>query len=305
VRLVVVGVLAALATTGAVYSPQLWVLAYERLRTHGRVRVDSDPPDALITVDGQLRGHTPAVLRLQPGAHLVEVQLGGSTRSKSIEVHAQADTTEKFILPEAGERGGFLITTSPSPGRITIDGKYRGDAPLKITDLAPGTHTLVVETALGVQEQDVVVRAGTVLQLAVPTASWVTVNAPFDVNVLEDGRMLGTTASGPVLVRPGRHNLEFANTDLGLKLRQFVDAAPGQVMTVALELPTGMANVYADQTADVFVDGEKVGQTPLSSLQLPLGPHEVVLRHPKYGELRYSVRVTLAAPVHLSVTFRK
>ncbi len=305
VRLVVVVVLTVLATTGAMYSPQLWVLAYERLRTHGRVRVDSNPPDALIAVDGQLRGHTPAVLRLRPGEHHVEVQLGGSARSKKITVQADADTTETFILPEAGERGGFRITTHPSPGRITIDGKYRGEAPLQITDLAPGTHTLVVETKLGLQEQDVVVRAGTVLPLAVPTASWVRVNAPFDLNVLEDGRVIGTTASGPVLVRPGRHTLEFANKDLGLKLRQFIDLAPGQVMTVPLELPTGTANVYADQTAEVFVDGKKVGETPLSSLRLPLGPHVVVLRHPTYGELRYTVSVTLAAPVHLSVTFRK
>jgi hypothetical protein len=36
-----------------------------------------------------------------------------------------------------------------------------------------------------------------------------------------------------------------------------------------------------------------------------VGPHEFVLRHPKYGELRYSVRVTLAAPASLSATFRQ
>jgi hypothetical protein len=304
-RLVATGILAVLATTGAVYSPQLWVLAYERLRTHGRVRVESNPPDALITVDGELRGHTPAVLRLQPGEHEVEVQLGGSARSKKITARAQTDTTETFILPEAGQRGGFRITTYPSPGRITIDGKYRGDAPLKITDLAPGMHTLAVETTLGLQEQDVVVQAGSVRALAVPTASWVKVTAPFDLEVREDARILGHTSSGPVLVRPGRHNLEFANKELGLKLRQFIDAAPGQVLTVPLELPTGMMNVYADLTAEVFVDGKRVGETPLSSLQLSLGPHDVVLNHPRYGDVRYSVRVTLAAPVHLRVTFRK
>jgi len=305
VRLAVVGVLAVLAATGAVYSPQLWVLAYENLRPNGRVRVHSDPPNALITVDGRLRGHTPAVLRLPPGEHHVEVQIGGSARSKNITVQAQAETTEKFVLPEAGQRGGFRITTYPSPGRITIDGKYRGGSPLTITDLEPGTHTLAVETTLGVQEQDVVVRAGAVAGLAVPTASWVTVNAPFDLNVLEDGRLLGNTASGPVLVRPGRHNLEFANKDLGVKLRQVIDVALGQIMTVPLELPTGIANVYADETAEVFVDGEKAGETPLSGLRLPLGPHEVVLRHPKYGELRYSLRITLASPARLSATFRQ
>ena len=296
-RLVVVGLLAVLATIGAVYSSQLWVLAYETLVTHGRVTVESDPPAALVTVDGQLRGHTPMLLRLQPGEHEIEIQAGGSARSKKIQVQAHAETTETFVLPEAGARGGFRITTYPLPGRITIDGKYRGDAPLKITDLSPGAHTLVVETKLGTQEQDVVVRAGAVLQLAVPTASWVKANAPFDLDVLEGGRMLGNTASGPVLIRPGRHSLEFASKDLGLRLRQSIEAAPGQVVTAPLELPTGMMNVYADLTADVVVDGKKVGETPLPDLRLPVGPHDVVLRHPNYGEVRYSVRVTLTAPV--------
>jgi hypothetical protein len=305
VWLVAVGILAVLATTGAVYSPQLWAIAYESLRPHGRVKVQSDPPNALITVDGQIRGHTPAVLRLPLGGHHVEVQIGGSARSKNIVVEARAEATESFILPEAGEHGGFRIATFPSRGRITVDGRYRGDSPLTITDLDPGTHTLAVETTLGVQEQDVVVRAGAVLRLAVPTASWVTVKAPFDLNVLEDGRLLGNTAGGPVLVRPGRHTLEFANKDLGVKLQQFVDVALGQVMTVPLELPTGIANVYADETAEAFVDGVKAGETPLSGLRLPLGPHEVVLRHPKYGELRYSIRITLAAPARLSAAFRQ
>jgi len=305
VRLLVIGVLTAVATTAAVYTPHLWAVAYNTFRTYGRVTVESNPPGALITVDGQVRGHTPTMLRLQPGKHVLEVQIGGSAKTETIVVQARAEMTEKFTLPEAGERGGFRITTYPLLGRITIDGKYRGDAPLRVTDLTPGTHTLVVETKLGTQEQDVVVQPGAVLQLAVPTASWVGVNTPIDLSVFEDGRLLGTTASGPVLVRPGRHHLEFANKELGLKLRQFIDAAPGQVVTVSLELPTGMLNVYADQTAEVFVDGEKVGETPVPSLQLPLGPHEVVLRHSKYGEVRYSVRVTLTAPVNLTVAFRK
>jgi hypothetical protein len=305
VRLVVIAVVGTVGIAAAAYAPRLWTVVYSTFRTSGRVTVESNPPGALISVDGQVRGHTPAALRLQPGTHVLEVQVGGSAKTKAIVVQARADTTETFTLPEAGARGGFRITTYPSPGRITIDGKFRGEAPLKVTDLTPGTHTLVVESTLGTQEQDVVVQSGAVLQLAVPTASWVKVNTSIDLEVLEDGRLLGNTATGPVLVRPGRHRLDFANRELGLKLRQLIDAVPGQVVTVPLELPNGMMNVYADQTAEVFVDGQKVGDTPVPSLQLPLGPHEVVLRHPKYGEARYTVRVTLAAPVNLNVTFRK
>jgi hypothetical protein len=305
VRLLAIGVVTAVATVGAVYAPLLWTAVYEAVRTFGTVTVESAPSGALISVDGQMRGHTPVELRIEPGEHLLEVQAGGSARSKTIVVAPHAKVTEMFTLPEAGDRGGFRITTYPAPGRITIDGRFRGEAPVKVTDLAPGTHTLVVETRLGAQEQDVIVQPGKVLQLAVPTASWVKVAAPYELTVYEDGRPLGTTGTAPVLVRPGQHRLEFANQELGIKIRQFVDAVPGQVVTVPLDLPTGMINLFSDQPAEVYLDGEKVGDTPLSSLQVPLGSHEVVARHPRYGEVRYTVRVTLTAPVQLQVTFRK
>jgi hypothetical protein len=305
VRLLVIALFAGVATAGAVYAPTIWVVAYETVGTFGTITIESDPPGALITVDGQIRGHAPANLRLQPGEHVVEVQAGGSAKSKKITLARRDRISERFTLPEAGERGGFRITTYPESGRITIDGKLRGDAPVRVTDLTPGTHTLVVETTLGTQEQDVIVQPGMVLQLAVPTASWVKVAAPYDLNVYEDGRLIGTTGRAPVLVRPGPHHLEFANQELGLKLRQFVDAVPGQVVTVPLELPTGMLNLFSDQPAEVYVDGVKVGETPLSGLQVALGSHEVVARHARYGDVRYTVRVTMVAPVQLRVTFRK
>jgi hypothetical protein len=139
----------------------------------------------------------------------------------------------------------------------------------------------------------------------VPTASWVKVNAPYELTVQEEGKVLGTIANSPVMIRPGRHTLEFINKSLGLRLRQFVDAIPGQVVLVPLELPMGVMNLYADIQADVFVDGQRAGQTPLAGYAVPLGPHDVVFRHPKRGEVRYTVQVTLASPAQLTVSFTK
>ena len=304
-RLLVLAVLTVIATAAAVYAPYFWTVVFEGWRSFGRIVVVSDPPGAIITVDGQVLGHTPTELTLRAGEHLLEVQSGGSAKSKKLTIQANGKITEKMTFPEAGERGGLRISTYPTTGRITLDGVPRGDAPVRVTDLSPGTHTLVVETALSVQEQDVIVQPGRVSLLAVPTASWLKVTAPYDLRVFENGRALGTTGSAPVMVPPGRHNFEFVNQSLGLKLRQYVDAAPGQLVLVPLELPVGMMNLFADQTAEVFVDGHPVGQTPLSALSVPLGPHDVVFRHAKYGEVRYTVSVTLAAPVRLSVAFRR
>ena len=40
----------------------------------------------------------------------------------------------------------------------------------------------------------------------------------------------------------------------------------------------------AQPWADVWVDGERVGETPIGNVAVPIGPHEVVFRHPQLGE---------------------
>jgi hypothetical protein len=38
---------------------------------------------------------------------------------------------------------------------------------------------------------------------------------------------------------------------------------------------------------------------------VPIGPHEIVFRHPELGELRNAVSVTTSAPASVSVDMRK
>ena len=44
--------------------------------------------------------------------------------------------------------------------------------------------------------------------------------------------------------------------------------------------------------AEVSIDGERVGETPIGSVQVPIGTHEVVFRHPDLGERRTTATVT-------------
>ena len=44
---------------------------------------------------------------------------------------------------------------------------------------------------------------------------------------------------------------------------------------------------------------------PGGNLQVPIGPHDVVFRHPDLGEQHHAVSVTLTAPARLSVDLRK
>jgi hypothetical protein len=63
-------------------------------------------------------------------------------------------------------------------------------------------------------------------------------------------------------------------------------------------------NLQALPWAEVWIDGQRVGETPIGNLSVPIGPHEVVFKHPQFGEKRHAISVTLSAPVRLSVDMK-
>ena len=271
----------------------------------GMLEVQSEPDGAEVTVDGRDSGVTPARLSVAPGAHKLEVRIGGSSQSVWVNVPEGGTLSQRVELPEAMERSGLRISTQPPGGAVSINGNPSGKAPMRVSDLQPGRHTVSVEGPFGTVDQEVQVAPGEVASVRVPTAGWVRVSAPFALEVTERGRTFGNTGGGPVMVPFGRHHFDLVNAALAVKIRQFVDVPPGETVQIPFEAPSGMMNLDADQPAEVFLDGESIGPTPLTSVAVPLGPHEVVFRHAKLGEVRYSVVVTLAAPVRLSVTFTK
>ena len=62
-------------------------------------------------------------------------------------------------------------------------------------------------------------------------------------------------------------------------------------------------NLNATPWAEVFIDGQRAGETPIGNLSVPIGPHEIVFRHPQFGE-KEAVSVTLAAPVRVSIDMK-
>jgi hypothetical protein len=130
------------------------------------------------------------------------------------------------------------------------------------------------------------------------------VRAPFTIEIREGGRLLGTTDTDRIMLATGRHDLELVNESLGYRATRSVQVQPGKVASIGLELPKGVINVNASPWAEVWIDGHRVGETPIGNLQVAIGPHEVVFRHPQFGEKRHAVSVTLSAPARLSVDMK-
>jgi hypothetical protein len=69
-------------------------------------------------------------------------------------------------------------------------------------------------------------------------SGWIAVSAPIDVQIYEDGKLLGTNQTDKVMVSAGEHRVDFINEALGFRVNRKLTVAPGKVDNVSLKLPT-------------------------------------------------------------------
>jgi hypothetical protein len=135
-------------------------------------------------------------------------------------------------------------------------------------------------------------------------SGWVRVEVPVAMRIIEEGRLLGSTDVDRLMLPTGDHLLELRSEELQYTTRQLVTIKAGETSIVPVRLPSAPISINAKPWAEAWVDGERVGDTPIGTLMRTIGRHEVVLRHPELGERRVPVLVTLAQPARVSVDFK-
>jgi hypothetical protein len=284
--------------------------------TTGTVVVTTNPPGAQVLLDGTPQGVSPTTLTVAAGTHLLELRGAGEPRTMSLDVAAGAQLSQYIEMAKGPLAAGSLqVRTDPAGVKVSVDGVARGSSPLIVADLAPGEHTVVLEGDSGSTRQIVTVEAGATASLvanlanpqsgAASSGGWISVSTPKTVQLFEDGRLLGSSDSERLMVPAGSHQLDIVNDALGYRNSRTVQVYAGKVSAIRIEFPKGTIALNAVPWADVWIDGEKVGETPIGNLPLTIGTHEVIFRHPDLGEQRQLTTVTLTAPTRLSVDMRK
>lgn len=207
--------------------------------------------------------------------------------------------------PVAAPTVGILeVKSLPAGARVLLDGDEVGVTPLTLESVSPGRHSVVVSTETASVRRTVRIEAGKTVSLDLSVfAGWIAVFSPIPLHISEQGKALGTTDSGRILLPPGRHTLTFTNTEYSYSATQTVEVSAGEERAVNVT-PTGTVNLNAQPWAEVFVDGKRVGETPLANLEVPLGTREFLFKHPQYGERRTVTTVT-TVPAAISVDFTK
>jgi hypothetical protein len=287
----------------------------------GTLTVNSNPLGAQLLVDGKLAGVTPTTLTLPPGAHSLTLRANGAEpRTMDVTVSAGTQVSQYIELPKTEVRpettsGRLQVRTDPPGAIVTVDSIPRGASPVTIGNLAPGDHTVVVSANGNSVQQSVTVDAGMTSALVVPLGSrdrdkallsgWVAIASPIEVQLFESGKLLGSNQSDRIMVASGTHQFDLVNEALGYRVTRNISVTPGKVETLNLKLPMGSIAINAIPWAEVWVDGEKAGDTPIGNLAVAIGKHEVTFRHPEFGEAHQAVTVTMAGPARLSVDLRK
>jgi hypothetical protein len=280
----------------------------------GTLVVETNPAGVEVSVDGERRGATPVTIELPEGKHTLDVPTADGVRSIPVTIAAGGQVAQFIELPKKNpEEGQLQVRTDPPGATVTVDGQRRGVAPLTIGELTPGAHTVVLENTMTSVTESVTIQAGATASLVVPlgapegvpVSGWIAVTSPIEVQILENRQLLGSSRSERVMVSAGRHELEIVNDALGFRATRSVQVAPGRVSAIRIEAPQGSMSFNALPWADVWLDGTRLGETPIGNVRVPIGEHDVVFRHPELGEQRHTVVVTLAAPARVTADMRK
>jgi hypothetical protein len=264
----------------------------------GTVDMTSLPGGAAVTIDGQARGVTPLHLSLTAGPHLAEVTSDGVRSSLLLTVEPDVALRQHVA---------FALGTSPLP---TVGASPPASAAANAAPVPVGEHRVVGIEGTGASPAGAapVGAAGTAAggaAAAAPEIGWAQITVPIEIVLSERGRVIPPNASGRFRLTPGYHDLDVTNSTLDFRSTLGLTVAAGRTTRAVVGLPSGSVSINALPWANVSIDARAIGVTPIGNLSIPIGLHEVIWRHPEFGERRQTITVTERAPVGVGMDFTK
>jgi len=216
---------------------------------------------------------------------------------------APASSNTAAKAPPAKTTGVLKVTSTPEGARVVVDGRDRGVTPLSIDDISLGVHMVSIEAKNGSVERSVMVTANSVAQLDEQIFDgWVAVFSPVELVISEGGRVLRPDDHNEIMLPPGTHRLRFTNPRLAYDETKSIVIKPGERNAYNVTPPPSSVSVTASEPAEVFLDGTKIGDTPLSAVPATIGTHDLVVKRASGSQKRMAITVTVK-PFTVNVDF--
>ena len=122
------------------------------------------------------------------------------------------------------------------------------------------------------------------------------------MEVYSDGKRIGTTEDGQLLIASGTHQIEFVSERFHYRAVASLTIPPGHVLPYTVALPSGEVHITTTPGAEIWIEGERIGVAPLEQIHVPIGTREIVVRDSDGAEKRQVVEVKLGETVEVSLT---
>lgn len=176
----------------------------------------------------------------------------------------------------------IVVETAASGENVLVSSRSTEAAPLRLT-VAPDLRWVRVTSPSSAG-----VLGG---KVTFTPAGTIRISSPIELEVFEKSRLLGSVPGAGLEVPAGRHDIELVNLALGYRSRQALEVEAGETVWIHVTPPPGWVTIDASPWAEVSIDGQAVGRTPLGPLPLAPGEHHVTFRHPAGGTDRQRVTV--------------
>ena len=138
--------------------------------------------------------------------------------------------------------------------------------------------------------------------IAITGPGFLTAFSRIPMDVYADGKRIGTTEDGQLLIASGTHQIEFVSERFHYRAVASLTIPAGHVLPYTVALPSSEVHILTTPGAQVWIEGERIGIAPLQPIYVPIGTREIVVRDSAGAEKRQVVEVKLGETIELSLT---
>ncbi|MDP6525877.1 MAG: PEGA domain-containing protein [Kiritimatiellia bacterium] len=275
----------------------------------GQVHVTVEPEGASVKCDGVVLTTPPVtVTNLSAGKHLIVVsKLGHGEIRRTVELEAgQRVNIEIKLKPILGL---LLVHSEPPGASVEIEGAFRGETPLLVSNLPLGTYRMkFTSPGFSPKEVDLLLDKRTPrkidINLAADSATIVLTSDPEGARAIVNGIDRGATPCTIDRIPEGESSIEI-KLDGYEAYKRTVRLATGEsqeLEVVLVPIPASLLVVSIPKGARVYIDNQFKGEAPITIEDLAPGEYRVRAELP--GHEVGARTITLARAQALTEEFR-